>query len=197
MGAGITRADGMSADKMPASIKENGAPAGGAAAGAEPSGAGTAGAEIAAAEPNVVSDSRGRYDDIIRLPHPVSAVHPAMPVADRAAQFMPFAALTGHGEAIRETGRLTADRPELENDAIENLDGKLQYLRERAADRPEISVTYFRPDARKAGGAYVTVTGRIKKIDLYERTLLMEDGTGIPMGEVMGMEGEVFWELER
>ncbi len=137
-----------------------------------------------------------RYDDIINLPHHVSALHPAMPVADRAAQFMPFAALTGHGEAIRETGRLTEDRSEPEADFMENLDGRLQYLRERIGEHPEISVTYFKPDARKAGGAYVTVTGRIRKLDLYERILLMEDGTNIRMDEVMGMEGEIFSDLE-
>lgn len=148
-----------------------------------------------AKEAELPEDCR-RYDDIINLPHHVSALHPAMPVADRAAQFMPFAALTGHGEAIRETGRLTADRPELESDFMEGLDGKLQYLKERIAGHPEISVTYFRPDARKAGGAYVTVTGRVRKLDLYERVLLMEDGTGIRVEEVMGMEGEIFSDLE-
>lgn len=137
-----------------------------------------------------------RYDDIINLPRHISAVHPPMPVADRAAQFMPFAALTGFGDAIEETGRLTDERPELEEDAIESLDGKLQYLRERVGNHPEISVTYFKPDVRKAGGAYVTAAGRIKKIDFYGRVLVMEDGTGIPMNSVVGMEGEVFSGLE-
>ena len=141
-------------------------------------------------------DESRRYDDIIKLPHHVSRVHPAMPVADRAAQFMPFAALTGHGEAIRETERLTDDRLDLENDVMESLDGKLRYLRDRIAGHPEISVTYFRPDARKTGGSYVTVTGRIKKIDLYGGILLLEDGTGIRMEEVIGMEGEIFSELD-
>lgn len=136
------------------------------------------------------------YDDIINLPHHVSNLHPAMPVADRAAQFMPFAALTGHGEAIRETGRLTDGRLELEEDAMEYLDGKLRHLKERITEHPEISVTYFRPDARKAGGAYVTATGRIRKLDLYERVLLMEDGTCIRMEEVVEMEGEIFSDLE-
>ncbi len=137
-----------------------------------------------------------RYDDIINLPRHISAVHPPMPVADRAAQFMPFAALTGFGDAIEETGRLTDERPELEEDAIESLDRKLQYLRERVGNHPEISVTYFKPDVRKAGGAYVTAAGRIKKIDFYGRVLVMEDGTGIPMNSVVGMEGEVFSGLE-
>lgn len=129
-----------------------------------------------------------RYDDIINLPHHISPVHPPMPVADRAAQFMPFAALTGFGDAIDETGRLTDERTELEEDVIEELDGKLRYLREHMKEHPEISVTYFQPDARKAGGAYVTAAGRIKRIDLYERMLIMEDGTEIPMKAVVGMQ---------
>ena len=136
------------------------------------------------------------YDDIIDLPHHVSKLHTPMPVADRAAQFMPFAALTGFGDAIEETGRLTAERPELEEDVIEELDGKLQYLRERAKEHPEISITYFRPDARKAGGAYATAAGRIRKVDFYERVLVLEDGTEVPMQAVVGMEGEVFSDLE-
>lgn len=129
------------------------------------------------------------YDDIIELQHPVSSVHPAMPVADRAAQFMPFAALTGYGEAIDETGRRTEERMELEEDEYSILDEKLRLLRERSDQRPEISVTYFRPDARKAGGAYVTVTGQLKKVDGYERSLILEDGTKIPLREIVGLEG--------
>ncbi len=132
------------------------------------------------------------YDDIIDLPHPTSPVHPAMLVADRAAQFMPFAALTGYGEAIDETGRRTEERAELEEDEYSLLDEKLQLLQERSDQRPEISVTYFRPDARKAGGAYVTVTGRIRKIDGYERSLVMEDGTKIPLREIVGLEGALY-----
>ena len=146
-------------------------------------------------EANGMAGSR-RYDDIMDLPRHISAVHPPMPVADRAAQFMPFAALTGFGSAIEETGRLTEERLELEEDAIEGLEGKLQYLRARVKEHPEISVTYFRPDARKAGGAYVTAVGRIGRIDLYERMLVMEDGTGIPMKSVVGLDGEVFSDLE-
>ena len=129
------------------------------------------------------------YDDIIEMQHPVSSVHPAMPVADRAAQFMPFAALTGYGEAIDETGRRTEERMELEEDEYSILDEKLQLLRERSDQRPEISVTYFRPDARKSGGTYVTVTGQLKKVDGYERSLILEDGTKIPLREIVGLEG--------
>lgn len=146
-------------------------------------------------EKGIMQDSHC-YDDIINLPHHISSVHPPMPVADRAAQFMPFAALTGFGDAIEETGRLTDKRTELEEDAIEGLEEKLRYLREHMKEHPEISVTYFQPDARKAGGAYVTAIGRIKRIDLYEQAFVMEDGTWIPVKSVVGIEGEVFSGLE-
>lgn len=130
------------------------------------------------------------YDDIINLPHPVSKVHPPMPAANRAAQFSPFAALTGYEEAVEETARLTDERLELEEDAVCALDEKLRILQERIAEQPEASVTYFRPDARKAGGAYVTVSGRIKKIDCYEQMLVMKDGQRIPIRDVMAIEYE-------
>lgn len=133
-----------------------------------------------------------QYDDIINRPHHVSAAHPPMSAASRAAQFLPFAALTGYDDAIRETGRLTDSQLELEEDAVHALDEKLRILEERIGERPEISVTYFQQDARKEGGAYVTVSERVRKIDHYERALLMADGSRIPMERVMEMEGEIF-----
>lgn len=133
-----------------------------------------------------------KYDDMIDLPHHVSTAHPPMPLSARAAQFSPFAALTGYGEVIREAGRITEGRAELEEDARGMLDEKLRILQEPAAAGTEISVTYFLPDAGKEGGAYVTVTGSIKKADTYERRLIMKDGTQIPFEEIVGMEGEIF-----
>lgn len=135
---------------------------------------------------------RHRYDDMIGLPHHVSPSRPPMPVSERAAQFSPFAALTGFGEAIRETERLTAAKVRLEEDARNALDEKLQVVQEHIADQPQVSVTYFQPDARKDGGAYVTATGQIKKIDTYGRMLVMQDGTRIPADEILEMEGELF-----
>lgn len=135
---------------------------------------------------------RGGYEDIIHLPHHVSSVHTPMPVEARAAQFSPFAALTGYGDAVRETGRLTEERAELEEDEMGDLDRKLTELQEQIGDRPEISVTYFKPDARKSGGAYVTATGRIRKIDMFPRALVLEDGTRIPLEAVTGLEGGLF-----
>lgn len=129
-----------------------------------------------------------KYDDILYLPHPVSARHPQMPLADRAAQFSPFAALTGHEAAIRETARLTKERVELDESRKEILDERLQMIRENLSEKPEVTFTYFQPDERKSGGAYLTVTGRVKKMDGYERRILLEDGTVVPLEELIDIE---------
>ena len=129
-----------------------------------------------------------RYDDIIELPHHVSKKHPQMPLLDRAAQFAPFAALTGHEAAIKETARLTEEELFLDENSKELLDAELQYVLEHLSEHPEVTVTYFEPDAKKSGGAYVTVTGRVKKVDAYERSIVLADGGVIPMDEVIGME---------
>ena len=124
-----------------------------------------------------------KYDDIIHLPHPVSATHPQMPLSDRAAQFSPFAALTGHEEAIRETGRFTEEWVEPDEDRKALLDEKLQMIRKHLAEGkenrelPKLLFTYFQPDERKSGGAYLTVAGRVRKIDEYARQVVLEDGT--------------------
>ena len=136
-----------------------------------------------------------QYDDIIDLPHHVSATRPRMSMIDRAAQFSPFAALTGYDAAIKETGRLTDERIDLSEESRAALDRKQQLLLDNLADRPEVSVTYFVPDERKAGGAYVTVTGRVKKVDDYQRLLLLTDGTKIPLDEILDMESELFRSL--
>lgn len=146
----------------------------------------------------------GNYDDIIGLPHHVSTVHPQMSRIDRAAQFSPFAALTGYGEAIRETGRLTEQRVELDEDVKERLDEKLRMLqyrieeqrrkrmqgREEEYDYPEAAITYFQPDDRKEGGSYITASGRVKKIDGYEQMVVMLDGIRIPIKDIAGVEDE-------
>ena len=115
------------------------------------------------------------YDDMIHLPHPTSARHPRMPL------FSPFAALSGHAAAIAETARLTVQRVELDEDTKAELDRKQAVLLEHLAEQPEVTVTWFQPDERKDGGAYVTATGRLKKIDPMERTLILLDGTRIPL----------------
>lgn len=135
------------------------------------------------------------YEDIIHLPHHVSATRPQMSMSDRAAQFSPFAALTGYDEAIKETGRLTDDRIELDENTRAALDMKQAILAENINTHPEISITYFLPDAKKAGGEYVTVTGSLKRIDEYERLMIFMDGRKVPMDEITNMEGELFKEL--
>ena len=130
-----------------------------------------------------------KYDDIIRLPHHVSARHPQMSIHDRAAQFSPFAALTGHDAAIRETERLTEEWVELDEDSKEQLDERLQMIREHLAERPEITFTFFQPDERKQGGAYRTITGKVKKIDEYEHRILLEDGTTLMVEHLVSIEG--------
>lgn len=132
------------------------------------------------------------YDDIIHLPHPTSTKHPRMPIRDRAAIFSPFAALSGHSAAIAETARLTDRRLELDEDARAELDRRQQVLWEHLAERPEVSVTWFRPDGKKDGGAYVTSTGRLKRIDEVERTLVLTDGTVIALDDVAGIDSDLF-----
>ncbi len=133
-----------------------------------------------------------KYDDIINLPHHVSAKHPQMELLDRAAQFSPFAALTGHEDSIRETARRTEEFLELEEDKKEQLDEKIHVLQENLWKKPEIIVTYFVPDEKKDGGAYVTHRGRIRKIDTYRHRLLFEDGTDVGMQYIFEIDGEMF-----
>ena len=132
------------------------------------------------------------YDDIIRLPHHISAVRPQMPMTDRAAQFSPFAAITGLDDAIWETGRLTDERIEMDEDARNILNMKFLILLDHLDDRPEVTFTCFQPDARKAGGAYIKVTGVVKKVDDGERKIVMQDGAKLPMDDIYDIEGELF-----
>lgn len=118
------------------------------------------------------------YDDILYLPHPTSKVHPRMSRQDRAAQFSPFAALTGYEDTVKETARLTEERPILTEDEMAELDARLRLAMEL---NTEVIVTWFRPDDKKSGGSYITAAGRIKKADELQRILTMEGGTQIPI----------------
>ena len=138
----------------------------------------------------------GKYDEIMGLPHHVSKTRPQMPMSDRAAQFAPFAALTGYDAAIKETGRLTDERIELDVEALSALDMKYQLLMEALDEAPEVTITYFQPDERKAGGKYVSAVGTVKKIDDFERRITMRDGTRIPMDDILSIDGELFSSLE-
>ncbi len=128
------------------------------------------------------------YSDIINLPHHVSHNHPQMPMMARAAQFAPFAALTGYNAVINETARLTDRRVELEEYDNERLNRIFSELIDSLEEHPVVTVSYFKPDEHKAGGAYVTVTGQLKKIDTYEQLMVMEDGTAIPIGNIMDLQ---------
>ena len=132
------------------------------------------------------------YDDIINLPHHVSATRPHMTAINRAAQFSPFAALTGYDTAIKETARLTDERVELDEYTKEYLNDRLQIIADQLKEHPEIAITYFQPDAKKNGGAYVTANGTAKKIDIYERVVIMTDGMAIPIYEIISIEGQIF-----
>lgn len=134
-----------------------------------------------------------RYDDIINLPHPTSANHPRMSLYDRAAQFSPFAALTGHDAAIKETARLTEQKIEKSEDMISLLNEKLQIVADNL--ETEVTITYFVPDERKSGGAYVSHTGTVRRIDDYEHTLVMTDKTVIPIEQISEIESELFGEM--
>lgn len=132
------------------------------------------------------------YDDIINLPHHLSSVHPHMPIGDRAAQFSPFAALTGYDDAILETARLTDSRLELDESRQEKLSECLALIKEHIRESLEVKLCYFKPDEKKAGGAYVTSSGVVKKIDDYEHKVVLKDGTVIPMEDLYEIDGELF-----
>lgn len=127
----------------------------------------------------------GAYDDIINLPRPTSSRHPRMPMTDRAAQFTPFQALTGYGAAIQETARITGEKIELTEEEKAVLDEKLRFL---ADTGNEAAFTYFQPDGRKSGGAYVTALGAVKKLDPLVGRLTLTDGTAIPIEDILEVE---------
>ena len=132
------------------------------------------------------------YDDIINLSHHVSATRPPMSAIDRTAQFSLFAALTGYDSAIKETARLTDERIQLDEYAKNALSDRLQIIADRIKEHPEVAITYFQPDAKKNGGTYVTAVSSAKKIDEYERIVVMTDGTVIPIDEIVSIDGQTF-----
>jgi hypothetical protein len=134
----------------------------------------------------------GPYDDIINLPHHVSAIRPQMSKEHRAAQFSPFAALTGHDAAVRETARLTDEKIELGESAVADLETKLNILADMADSHPEVKITYFRPDAKKDGGAYVTTMGVIKRINDYEHAIVLASRETISIPDIFDIESELF-----
>lgn len=132
-----------------------------------------------------------KYDDIINLPRHVSAKRSPMSCYDRAAQFSPFAALTGYDAVIAESGRLTDNQAELDEGGKALLDEKLQLLREHLAENPEAVLTVFRPDDRKSGGAYEVIRGHVKKIDPVTRCIVLHEGNVISVDRIYGIECEL------
>ena len=113
------------------------------------------------------------YDDIINLPHHVSTRHQQMPISDRAAQFAPFAALTGYDDAVKETARLTTKRIDIDDGLKQVLNEKLNIILDNIKDKPEVTFTYFIYDKKKSGGKYVDITGNVRKIDIVEQTVTL------------------------
>ena len=134
------------------------------------------------------------YDDIIHLSHPKSPKHPPMTIMERAAQFSPFSALTGYGDAVDETIRLTDEQLELDEETKAMLNLKLQFLLENP--QTEAVFTYFQKDRKKSGGAYVNALGFVKDLDELKHELLLTDGTRIPVENVYAVESAAFGRLE-
>ena len=132
--------------------------------------------------------SKNKYDDIINLPHHVSITHPHMSRLDRAAQFSPFAALTGYDAAIKETARLTDRKVELGESELEELNQTLLELSDRISQQPQAMITYFEPDKRKEGGVYITVSKEIKRIDEIEQAICFTDGSKISLSNIFSIE---------
>lgn len=136
--------------------------------------------------------TKGKYDDMLDMPHHISKKHPPMSLLNRAAQFAPFAALTGFEDDIAEEARLTDEWEEGDAERAAAADRKLLFLAAHAGDHPAVSVRYFVRDERKAGGAYVVKTGNYKRLDENERTLFFTDGTEISLDVISNIEVEGF-----
>ena len=135
-----------------------------------------------------------QYEDMLFLSHPVSKVHPPMAMKERAAQFAPFAALTGHNAAIAETARRTQSPMEIVEEQKQELNRKLQVLKERPNSK--VSVYYFKEDEKKAGGMYNLAEGSIRKINIQDKRIYMESGLKIEMENIVDIQGAVFAEYE-
>ncbi len=136
--------------------------------------------------------ANGKYDDMLNLPNPTPTCRPRMSALDRAAQFAPFAALTGYEAVVEEAARLTDARLELSEDMKTMLNDKMQMILDNLDNEPFVTITHFVPDKRKAGGAYVDVSGIVESIDEYERCIIMKDETKIPIEQVRAIDGELF-----
>ena len=137
-----------------------------------------------------------KYNDIINLPHHVSKRHPQLSRASYAAQFSPFAALSGYDGIVSEVARVTDERVELGDTEMDILSAKIQIIDDHIKEHPQIELTYFVKDKKKSGGTYLKKIASIKRIDDVERIMYFTDGTNLPMDDITDMQGEIFWVLE-
>ena len=135
------------------------------------------------------------YEDIVNLPPHISKKHPQPTMMDRAARFAPFAAITGYEEMVLEEARVTEERIDLDEGTLSLLNKKLNMIQEFLDEEPEVSITYFEPDKKKAGGACVSITGVVKRIDEYEHLVIMTNGKKIRIDDIFGLESDLFYSL--
>lgn len=133
-------------------------------------------------------DNNEKYNDIINLPHHVSKKYPQMSIEARSAQFAPFAALTGYDEEVKETGRLTNNKIEINDELKEILDIKLREIQENVSKNLIVKFTYFVKDLKKDGGKYVNITGVVRKIDEIKKLIILEDKTAIQISDIIDIE---------
>lgn len=132
------------------------------------------------------------YEDIVNLPPHISKKHPQPTMKDRAARFAPFAAITGYEEMVLEEARVTEERIELDEGAVFMLNEKLSIILEFLDEKPDVRITYFEPDKKKSGGAYVSIIGTVKRIDEYEQVVVMTDGKKVRINEIFSLESQLF-----
>lgn len=135
------------------------------------------------------------YEDIVNLPPHISKKHSQPSMMDRAARFAPFAAITGYEEMVLEEARVTEERVDLDEGALSLLNEKLNMIQEFIDEEPEIKITYFEPDKKKSGGAYIDITGTVKRIDEYECLVIMTDGKKIRIEDIYSLESDLFYSL--
>lgn len=135
------------------------------------------------------------YEDIVNLPPHISKRHPQPSMMDRAARFAPFAAITGYEEMVLEEARVTEERIELDEGALALLNEKLNMIQEFLDEEPGVTITYFEPDKKKSGGAYVNITGIVKRIDEYEHFVIMTDGKKIRIEDIYAIGSDLFYSL--
>ena len=135
------------------------------------------------------------YEDIVNLPPHISKKHPQPSMMDRAARFAPFAAITGYEEMVLEEARVTEERIDLDEGALALLNEKLNMIQEFLDEEPEVTIIYFEPDKKKSGGAYVNITGIVKRIDEYEHFVIMTDGKKIRIEDIYAIGSDLFYSL--